>query len=99
MAVDAASFIIDFPEFSETDTALIDAKIADAVGRVSAETWADLTDQGVKYLAAHLIAMSPLGEQSRLELKAGPDAGKSTTEYFLEYDRILRSVTMGCRTI
>lgn len=99
MAVTAASIQAEFPEFAETDTALITAKIGDATRRISAEIWGNLTDDGVKYLACHLVAMSPLGEQSKLELKSGPDAGKSTTEYWLEYERMRAIVASGCRVI
>ena len=101
MAVTSTLIQTEFPEFSETDTTLIDAKIADAVKRVNASVWGDLTDDGVKYLACHLIAMSPEGEQSRLELKSGPDAGKATTTYWLEYERlrIASGAGLACKAI
>lgn len=99
MAVTATILKAEFPEFDDTPDAIVDARIADAVLRVSTSTWGTLTDVGVKYLACHLIAMGPLGEQAKLDLKSGPDAGKSTTEYFLEYERMMRIVSSGCRTI
>lgn len=90
MATTTAAIIkAEFPEFDELTDAYIDAKIADATGRVGAEAWGALADQAIKYLACHLLAMSPLGEQSKLELKSGPDAGVQVTTYLLEYRRLL----------
>lgn len=93
MAVTAAQIQAEFPEFAETPDAVIDAKIADAQARISTATWGSLNDQGVKYLACHLIAMMPQGEQSKLMVE------KEVTEYLLEYRRLLASVASGCRVI
>ena len=93
MAVTAAQIILEFPEFADIPVADIDFKIADAVGRINAEIWGTLTDQGVKYLACHLLAVSPLGEQAKLETEEGG------TVYFQTYERLMKSVASGCRVI
>ena len=93
MAVSAAQIQAQFTEFAETPTPLIDAKTADATKRISATIWGDLTDDGIKYLACHLIALSPQGEQSKLMVE------KEITEYWLEYVRMRTIVSSGCRTI
>jgi hypothetical protein len=91
VAVTAADIKSEFAEFSDLDDALIDPKIADAVQRVSSDTWGDLTDHGVKYLACHLIAISPLGEQAKLFTKTGE------TTYLQEYNAVKASLATQCR--
>ena len=93
MAVTAAQIIAEFPEFADVPTADIDFKLADAVGRINATIWGALTDQGVKYLTCHLLAVSPLGEQAKLETEDGQ------TVYFQTYKRLMASVSSGCRVI
>ena len=100
--VTPAQIALEFPEFDEIvagDVVKVQAKIDDAARRLSEEQWGTLFNDGVKYLACHLIALSPFGEQSKLELKSGPEAGTMTTTYFLEYKRMMRSIAAGCRVI
>ena len=92
MAVTAANIIAEFPEFADVPVTDIDFKIADAVGRINTTIWGTLTDQGVKYLACHLIATGPLGEQAKLDTDGG-------TTYLKTYKRLMVSVTSGCRVI
>lgn len=91
MAVDFKSFVADFPEFEPAGKPLIDSKIADARLRIDAEVWDLKTDLGVKYLAAHLLALSPFGQQSRLVAKDG------STTYGKTHMMMVREVTSGFR--
>ena len=93
MAVTSADILAEFPEFADVTPTDIDFKIADAVGRINAAVWGDLTDQGVKYLTCHLLAVGPLGEQAKLETEEGG------TVYFQTYKRLMKSVTSGCRVV
>ena len=96
MTVDADSIRADFEEFSDLTDAQIDPKIADAVAIVSVSTWGTLVDQGVKYLTAHLIAMSPLGEQAKLDLD---EDDEDATVYLQHYKRLMRQLAAACRVI
>lgn len=66
-APSAADFQTKFPEFSEVDTGLIDEKIAEAVTLLSEDAFGvDLHTLAVHYKAAHLLALSPYGQQLQL---------------------------------
>ena len=93
MAVTAAIIKAEFPEFDELDDAVILPKIADAVLCVNAETWGDRADLGVKYMTAHLLAISPLGEQAKLVAKTGE------TTYLMTFKKVKATVASGCRVI
>lgn len=88
-----ASFLEAFPEFTDVNTEtpdLVSAKLAQATRRVAEGTVsAFLRDDLIAYLAAHLIATSPQGQQARLS----SDAGSST--YLVEYQRLCRTVPTG----
>lgn len=80
----------EFPEFAATDPALIGYRIDDAVRLVDPGTFGLLTDQAVKYLACHLIALMPHGEMARLVESQEP--GGARTTYERQYLLIKRSV-------
>ncbi len=92
MAVTVESFRTEFVEFRSTPTPLVQAKLAQALLRTPVNIWGAKQDAGVSYLAAHLIAMSPGGEEMRLDKKKG------TTLYQLERRRLSRTVASGFRT-
>lgn len=93
MAVNADLIRAEFPEFDELTDPEIDPKIADAALCVNSETWGDRADIGVKYMTAHLLAISPLGEQAKLVAKTGQ------TTYLMTFEKYKRSVASGCRVI
>lgn len=75
MAVSAAQFLVEFPEFGPTNTqrpGLIEAKLEHASRFVSARLWGTRYDRGVYLKAAHLLAMTPYGENARLH-KTSPE--------------------------
>jgi len=78
-----------FPEFRETSDVLIEQKIIAAELRISTEVWGNRTEQGIMYLAADLIAMSPSGEKARLV----SDKGKTT--YRVTWEQMRVEVSMG----
>jgi len=75
MTVTAASLIAEFPEFDldGSNTAIIQAKIDAATLRTDATVWGTMRDEGIKYLAAHLLALSPFAR----ELKLANDNGET----------------------
>lgn len=91
MALDAASFLVRFPEFSNVDTTQIEARIADAAAKVNSTVWGDELDHGQALWAAHLLSLSPAGQQARL-------VGDTTqTTYGRAYEEAAVRLTAGMR--
>lgn len=93
MAVTAQSFKDAFEEFRKTDEALVAAKIRFARQRIDAGIFGTQYDQAVMYFAAHLLAVAPAGQNTKLK----PENAAKTV-YWLEYARIRNSVVYGNRT-
>lgn len=91
MALSRANFLVRFPEFTDTATAILDAALAEAVDQVNQTVWGSRWDAGVGYYAAHLLAISPRGETMRLS-----DA-KTMDTYELHFKRLQSMVTVGLR--
>src|SRR5437660_717192 len=85
--MDLATFRASFPEFVGTSDATVTAKLAEAAVCVDARL--PLADNRVGYLAAHLISISPFGQQARLS------SDKGETTYMVEYTRLNRVVAGG----
>lgn len=90
MAVDRTSLITRFPAFADAPTTLVDLCIAEAVSRTDAGVWGDRVDQGVNWLAAHLIAINPEYNGGG---KCACDSDGATT--FLKERRRLARVVAG----
>lgn len=80
MAVLRADIYASFPEFNlapggtnATQDALVDAKLVEAKGRVDYAVFQNSVnaDSAVKYLTAHLLALSPSAVNLRLVKKDG----------------------------
>lgn len=93
MTVSVRQFVRKFPVFKDAAPTLIQSKLDDAAGQIFAPTWGDKADQGQAYLAAHLLAIDPMGEDMRLS----KDSDK--TVYFMNYKRLVRQVAFGFRVI
>lgn len=93
MSVTRTTLIARFPEFTSTPEALVDACIVDAALMVDEDYYGTKADMAVTFLAAHYIAMNPLGEMARLDKK-----GEKTT-YLVLYESVKRSLGAGCRVI
>lgn len=91
MAVDRRSFLARFPEFEPASIAMIEGALVDARSNVDDGVFGTKTDEAVRWKTAHLLAITPFGQQARLVSKDG-----STTygEYFMQ---LARSVTPGFR--
>lgn len=92
LAVSVGQIQAEFPEFTNTDPALIGYKLADAE-RLVDFGFGPLRDDAVKYLACHLIALSPHGEQARLVESQEP--GGATTTYERHYLLLKRSTVVA----
>lgn len=91
MAVNRNDFLARFPEFEPASRPMINASIAEAVRGVDATIFGDKTDDAVRWLAAHLLAISPFGMQARLVSKEG------ASTYGERFAMLTRSVTPGFR--
>lgn len=91
MAVTAAQIKAEFTEFANTNSDLITAKITDAVAMLNEPAFGTRYDIAVKYMACHLVALTPGGEFARLKPEEVDDDGARTL-YEREYMRVLRSI-------
>ncbi len=71
MAVSVESFLVSHPEFTPAGAELIQAKLDEAALEVDVALWGVRADTGIKLTAAHLLAVSPFGQQARLVAKNG----------------------------
>jgi hypothetical protein len=93
MALELAAFLVLFPEFGEVDDSLVEGKLAEALRSIDADVWGDFADDGQGYLAAHLLALSPMGNAAKLV-----DGKKNTTTYEGHLRRLQLQVTAGIRS-
>lgn len=93
MAVTAAQFKAAHPEFANVLTPEVEAKLADAALLCPESVWGDFTDQGVRYRAARLLALAPMGRDVKLVNKDG------STIYDEQIDLLVKIVSSGGRVI
>jgi hypothetical protein len=93
VALTVDAFVLAFPEFSEVDAPYLQSKIDEAGRQIDPNTWGVRADDGQAYLAAHLLALSPLGNAAKLVAKDG------STTYEKHYKRILTLAAGGFRSI
>ena len=80
-----AEFVLDFPEFAQITQAYIEVKLAEAEAMLDWEAFGDVDSNAlyniaVGYQAAHLLALSPYGQQLQLT----SDDGSSVYSVALE---------------
>jgi hypothetical protein len=73
MAVDVDQFQIDFPQFADTDTDLIDSAIATALLMAGDAEWGTLATRAQSLLTAHMLAL-----QSQAAANQGRNTGNLT---------------------
>ena len=91
MAVDTRSFLARFPEFEPASRSMVDEAIDEASRNVDPDVFGEKTDDGIRWQAAHLLAISPFGQQARLISKDG------STTYGKRFEALARSMTPGFR--
>jgi hypothetical protein len=92
-------FLDSFPEFeglvcNESGKKLVNAKLNEARCLVDASVWGGKYEIGVKYKAAHLLAIAPCGRSSGLS-----DPKEPETVYSKLFSKVMCSVASGCRVI
>lgn len=71
-------FRLRFPVFAEVEDEYIEAHLEAAELRTPVDIWGAKQADGIGYLAAHLMALSPWGEAGKLTMVVN---GTSTTSY------------------
>lgn len=85
-----------FPELVDAADALVESKIAQASRSIDPKVWGALVDDGVAYLAAHLLALSPFGTNAGLRLGGGAN---QKTVYGDTLEAMQRRVGTAFRTV
>jgi hypothetical protein len=96
MAHDLATFRVRFPEFVGASDGFVQAYLDQATLRCGSAVWGSKLDDGIMYLAAHLMAVSPWGNSAKL-VSSPDDKGYQRTTYGLEYWTLVRAVSSGYR--
>ena len=81
----------EYPEFEPAPEPMVRKKIADATNNVDAAVFKTKTDQAIALKTAHMLALSPFGQQARLVSKDG------ATTYGIQFMALARSMTPGFR--
>lgn len=84
MTWDAASFKARYVEFDSASDALVTAALAEAIPYVDPALFPNDTDRAVGLKAADILALSPFGQNARLQAKDG------TTTYGKQFDDLVR---------
>jgi hypothetical protein len=98
VAVTRTQFLVQFPEFTNAVAAQVDAFLAAAELEVDRDVWDAKADQGVMYLTAHKLALSPYGNAAKMVPKKA-DTLHGETSYGTHYDALVTVVSLsaGCR--
>lgn len=94
MAVTSTTFLTRFPEFSNLETAVVGGAIAEAQRFCDSEVWGSHHDDGVSYLAAHLLASrtQAIGQQIGAIPGGQSDLGYAGTAYGATFNALQRSL-------
>lgn len=96
MAVTIGDFRLRFPELDKAPQQIVTRCLATANNWVNPDIWGGVSDDGVAYLAAHYVAMSPGGEHARLDPKAVKgDDPLSTTIYGVNFLAMRNAIAVG----
>jgi len=85
--INVTSFKVKFPEFGKADVGLIQSALDSASTQIDTTVWGAKADEGLAYLAAHTLALSPMGQNAKLVAKDG-----ETTTYITHYKRLQRGL-------
>lgn len=90
---DSDSLKARFSEFKDAPDDLVTQIVSEATRRTDAKVWGEKTDDGIHYLAAHLLAMHPKSRKMA-NCKCAADG---STWYLRERRAMARSVASGFR--
>lgn len=92
----ASDLMTAFPEFRATDPGQVQFHIGMAAARLDAEVYGANLDTAIILLACHTMALSPMGQNARLESESGAGRAARTT-YSIELDKLRLEVSQGYR--
>jgi hypothetical protein len=95
---DLPTFKAQFPEFVSQSSArdpFLQSFLNAAALEIDPVVWGNMTDQGIYYLAAHKLAISPSGNSAKLIPKT---SGYQSTTYGQEWELMLSKVASGYGT-
>lgn len=94
MAVTSTTFLTRFPEFSNLEAAVVGGALDEALRFCSQDVWGAQHDDGVNYLAAHLLAnrTKAIGQQIGAIPSGQSDLGFASEPYGAAFDAIQRSL-------
>lgn len=87
--VSAATFIVNYPEFTNAPNALVTNELANAYTMTAATTWGVYQDQGAQLRTAQALALSPFGRGMALANEEG------ATVYDTRLDALVMVVAAG----
>jgi len=89
VAIDAATFKINRPEFASVDDPVVESAIDKATQLCPVSRWGSLQDQGIELRTAKALALSPFARNMALASKDG------STVYDEELAMLIRTVAAG----
>jgi hypothetical protein len=89
--MDRPTFLAQYPEFSASDTALVDVMLAAAATQLGQVYWGSYYDQGHGLLTASMLARAPEGQTSRLQSQQG------TSTYQVAFEKLRQEITFADR--
>ena len=92
--MDVPTFIVQFPEFNQTDAGIVGAALARASRWVDPTIWGTVADDGIAYLAAHFLSSSPFGSNTKLAPKTTGSTFGGTT-YGQQFEELRMTVAGG----
>ncbi len=90
MAITAAQFVVEFPEFDEANDlvpAMVAAALVEAQAYCSVKVWGVRYDRAVYTKCAHILCMTALGENARID-------AKQATAYGEKFKEMVRALPM-----
>ena len=88
---DSATFLVSYPEFSDTNPDLVTAKMEEAVRQLDPTVFGATLDDATYLLTAQKLAKMPMGNAALI------DATTGRTVYDEELLRLRREATSGIR--
>jgi hypothetical protein len=94
MAVTSTTFLSRFPEFGNLEPAVVAGAIAEAQLFCDSEVWGAQHDNGISYLAAHLLASrtQAIGAQVGVGSGSKSELGYAATAYGATFNALQRSL-------
>lgn len=96
MPLTEAEFKARFPEFDQLTDAAVKSKLDQAERSMDSTVWGDLFGDGQGQYAAHLLALSPEGQEAGLRMGGGAN---QRTVYQQEYEKLARRVGGAYRAV